>query len=242
MPIIHILPIVPKLNKSLHRTIISDNECSTEESESESDDEAVVGGTSDEDKLDNHSVARRLVSGTNLTLAEFEFEQDGIYIDEPMDADMIDTDEPPPQQSHLTPHEQLASQCLDSSGYEPDGDSFGAQSSDSPIHVKSISISADSGNAIQPLASPETATLANNMSHTVLESGLGHRSRKRKLDFTELSKCLCDCQVSEAERKKEKAVQCKRKGCETVWYHMECVGLNQFIKSWTCDACKSVKR
>ncbi|KAE9402391.1 hypothetical protein BT96DRAFT_937197 [Gymnopus androsaceus JB14] len=211
-----------------YRTIISDNECSTEELESESDEEAVVGGTSDEDKLDNHSVAHRLVPGTNLTLAEFEFEQDGIYIDEPIDTDMIDTDKPPPQQSHLTPREQLASQCLDSSGYEPD-------------NVESISISANSGNAIQPLASPGTATLANNTSHTVLESGLGHQSRKRKLDFTELSKCLCDCQVSEAKQNEEKVVQCKRKGCKTVWYHMGCVGLNQFIKSWTCNACKSVK-
>ena len=82
---------MPKLNKSLNRTIISDNKSSTEDSESESDDEAVVGGTSDEDKLDNHSVAHRLVPGTNLTLAEFEFEQDGIYIDKPMDADMIDS-------------------------------------------------------------------------------------------------------------------------------------------------------
>lgn len=82
---------MPKLNESLHRTIISDNECSTEELESESDEEAVVGGTLDEDKLDNHSVAHRLVPGTHLTLAEFEFEQDGIYIDEPMDTNMIDS-------------------------------------------------------------------------------------------------------------------------------------------------------
>ncbi|KAF8240390.1 hypothetical protein L208DRAFT_1233130, partial [Tricholoma matsutake] len=34
-------------------------------------------------------------------------------------------------------------------------------------------------------------------------------------------------------------LKCKKAGCETQWYHRQCVELEQEPKSWVCMACEA---
>ncbi|KAE9392937.1 hypothetical protein BT96DRAFT_887617 [Gymnopus androsaceus JB14] len=65
-------------------------------------------------------------------------------------------------------------------------------------------------------------------------------SQKRKrIELPGLSDCICGTTVSAEDNAAQRAVQCQTKGCKTVWYHMECVSLHFYTKTWTCEACSS---
>ncbi|KDR66335.1 hypothetical protein GALMADRAFT_80934, partial [Galerina marginata CBS 339.88] len=49
-----------------------------------------------------------------------------------------------------------------------------------------------------------------------------------------LDDCLCGDRVDPSARN---AIQCKRSGCETIWYHLACVSLEQVPRNWVCEAC-----
>ncbi|KAF8815419.1 hypothetical protein BYT27DRAFT_7301104 [Phlegmacium glaucopus] len=63
-----------------------------------------------------------------------------------------------------------------------------------------------------------------------------HRVPKQKF----ISECICGNPVpAEEMEKKGCAINCKQAGCETIWYHLECVGLEHRIPGWVCESCKS---
>jgi len=52
--------------------------------------------------------------------------------------------------------------------------------------------------------------------------------------------CICGNPVPAEEMENEGcAIYCKWAGCETIWYHLECLGLEQRIPAWVCESCKS---
>jgi len=63
------------------------------------------------------------------------------------------------------------------------------------------------------------------------------RTRKRRHFEEELSVCLCGHQVSAEERLDSSirpAIKCRYVGCETQWFHLECVNLEFTPKYWDC--------
>ncbi|KAF9071010.1 hypothetical protein BDP27DRAFT_1362236 [Rhodocollybia butyracea] len=44
-----------------------------------------------------------------------------------------------------------------------------------------------------------------------------------------MSKCTCGIVVSTKNRDNGQGAQCFKPGCETVWYHQECAGLDKFV-------------
>ncbi|KIM34856.1 hypothetical protein M413DRAFT_79336 [Hebeloma cylindrosporum] len=72
---------------------------------------------------------------------------------------------------------------------------------------------------------------------------LGNK-RKRKVQAIQethsgVDHCLCGVH---ATPNSNDAAKCKRNGCETKWYHLECIQLEQVPKNWVCDACSSSQR
>ncbi|KAJ6477241.1 GMC oxidoreductase-domain-containing protein [Mycena vulgaris] len=65
--------------------------------------------------------------------------------------------------------------------------------------------------------------------------GRGKRKVKPRAIGT-LSECLCGDKLSGSS---EGVIQCNRNGCETGWYHLDCVHVEATIRSWTCAACAS---
>ncbi|KAA1480081.1 hypothetical protein DENSPDRAFT_789904 [Dentipellis sp. KUC8613] len=55
----------------------------------------------------------------------------------------------------------------------------------------------------------------------------------------DISACICGEHVAADSAG---ALQCKRTGCETQWYHLDCVGLEMTPRRWICDACEGTKR
>ncbi|KAF8156524.1 hypothetical protein B0H34DRAFT_709473 [Crassisporium funariophilum] len=37
-------------------------------------------------------------------------------------------------------------------------------------------------------------------------------------------------------------LKCKQAGCETQWYHLQCVSLEQIPRNWVCEACEASGR
>ncbi|KDR70514.1 hypothetical protein GALMADRAFT_76123 [Galerina marginata CBS 339.88] len=69
-------------------------------------------------------------------------------------------------------------------------------------------------------------------------SGRGRPRRVPERKF--LGECICGNPVSAEEMDDGgQAIICKRAGCETTWYHLECVGLERRIPAWVCESCKS---
>ncbi|KAJ7706488.1 hypothetical protein B0H16DRAFT_1826242 [Mycena metata] len=67
----------------------------------------------------------------------------------------------------------------------------------------------------------------------VVELGRGKRKRPtRNLD----PECLCGIPVADDDSEK---IKCNRHGCETVWYHLACVGMEYAVHHWTCESCAS---
>ncbi|KAK0493955.1 hypothetical protein EDD18DRAFT_1177033, partial [Armillaria luteobubalina] len=55
------------------------------------------------------------------------------------------------------------------------------------------------------------------------------------------SKDLADLQPPVEEQEKSDAVSCGSKGCETIWFHLECLQLDYVSVGWHCDACTRKK-
>ncbi|KZS86618.1 hypothetical protein SISNIDRAFT_471647 [Sistotremastrum niveocremeum HHB9708] len=67
---------------------------------------------------------------------------------------------------------------------------------------------------------------------------LGTRSHGiRHLDA--LFTCDCGNGVTEEEKTGGWAVQCANRGCETQWFHLQCLDLDFTPAKWRCDSCKS---
>ncbi|KAI0310772.1 hypothetical protein OF83DRAFT_830481 [Amylostereum chailletii] len=84
--------------------------------------------------------------------------------------------------------------------------------------VENLAADIDAGSSAPPLESPRV-----------------RRGRKRKT-LDGLGSCLCGDVVDEGS---EGSVGCRKAGCETRWYHLQCIGLELPPKRWTCDACVS---
>ncbi|KJA17147.1 hypothetical protein HYPSUDRAFT_146835 [Hypholoma sublateritium FD-334 SS-4] len=54
-----------------------------------------------------------------------------------------------------------------------------------------------------------------------------------------LSGCLCE-QVLGCTN--DDVIECKAKGCETQWYHLECMNLEYAPQKWACETCESLGR
>ncbi|KAF8233474.1 hypothetical protein L208DRAFT_1266720 [Tricholoma matsutake] len=58
-----------------------------------------------------------------------------------------------------------------------------------------------------------------------------------------LSECTCGVAVSQDEISAGcDVICCKKTGCETQWYHLQCIGLEYATSGWTCEACGSDHR
>ncbi|KAE9403162.1 WD40 repeat-like protein [Gymnopus androsaceus JB14] len=68
------------------------------------------------------------------------------------------------------------------------------------------------------------------------------RSRKRVISDV-LSECTCGIRVLAEDKEGEQAAECTKPGCETVWFHRLCVGLDMFVpKCWVCEACMASEK
>ncbi|KAI0258116.1 hypothetical protein BC834DRAFT_121675 [Gloeopeniophorella convolvens] len=61
--------------------------------------------------------------------------------------------------------------------------------------------------------------------------------RKRKgLDLAMVRHCICG---DEAVAGAKDSIMCAWGGCDTIWFHLECVELVEPAKGWTCTSCKA---
>ncbi|KAJ7084246.1 hypothetical protein C8R44DRAFT_651575, partial [Mycena epipterygia] len=52
---------------------------------------------------------------------------------------------------------------------------------------------------------------------------------------------ICDCGSTVTATEQENSmisIQCNKVGCESGWYHLECVGLYSDFKGWAFQACR----
>ncbi|KAJ7709260.1 hypothetical protein B0H16DRAFT_1822031 [Mycena metata] len=82
---------------------------------------------------------------------------------------------------------------------------------------------------------PPADQLITPVSPAVVEFGRGKRKRPSQ-NLKALEQCLCGNPVSEDDTEK---IKCNRNGCETVWYHLPCVRMEDSVHYWTCEACAS---
>ncbi|KAF8871905.1 hypothetical protein CPB84DRAFT_1691803 [Gymnopilus junonius] len=52
-----------------------------------------------------------------------------------------------------------------------------------------------------------------------------------------LNECLCKKVI---DLMMDVAIECKRAGCETQWYHLQCMKLNYVLWNWVCEACMAL--
>ncbi|KAF8964491.1 hypothetical protein BDZ97DRAFT_1660123 [Flammula alnicola] len=50
-----------------------------------------------------------------------------------------------------------------------------------------------------------------------------------------LNECLCGKVLGPSDFG---VIECKAKGCETRWYHLECISLEQIPQKWVCETCE----
>ncbi|KAF8240577.1 hypothetical protein L208DRAFT_1017022, partial [Tricholoma matsutake] len=53
-----------------------------------------------------------------------------------------------------------------------------------------------------------------------------------------LNGCLCEI-VEDPNVNLGDTIQCRQAGCETHWYHLQCLELEQAPVRWVCEACKA---
>ncbi|KAJ7444178.1 hypothetical protein FB451DRAFT_1294581 [Mycena latifolia] len=57
-------------------------------------------------------------------------------------------------------------------------------------------------------------------------------------DIGDLSLCICGDSAEPSDpRTAGDVARCKRNGCETKWYHLDCIGFESVTDAWVCDAC-----
>ncbi|KAF8219823.1 hypothetical protein L208DRAFT_1337500, partial [Tricholoma matsutake] len=71
------------------------------------------------------------------------------------------------------------------------------------------------------------------------ESGRSKRKRVPRKLADALNGCLCG-QVLESSL--NGVLECKQAGCETQWYHLQCVELKLEPGNWVCVACEASGR
>ncbi|KAJ7598326.1 hypothetical protein C8J56DRAFT_1091577 [Mycena floridula] len=86
-----------------------------------------------------------------------------------------------------------------------------------------------------PEAGPTAAPAATNVIET------GRPRRKRTTVEVNLSNCFCGYEVSQAQQRTSAAVKCRKRDCETVWYHYDCVSDTEgnLERNWMCEGCKN---
>ncbi|KAF8220311.1 hypothetical protein L208DRAFT_1073928, partial [Tricholoma matsutake] len=52
-----------------------------------------------------------------------------------------------------------------------------------------------------------------------------------------LNGCLCGMVVN-FDVESNMAIECWQPGCETRWYHLQCIALEQVPTKWICEACQ----
>ncbi|KAF5309484.1 hypothetical protein D9619_012434 [Psilocybe cf. subviscida] len=87
---------------------------------------------------------------------------------------------------------------------------------------------------VMPSPVPNSASIQ--VPTSPVQYGRGHRravpSKRERDNFSE----CCDKGVVTPES--ADSIECQRAGCETRWYHLECIGLEQAPVKWHCDACR----
>ncbi|KAF8239639.1 hypothetical protein L208DRAFT_1236414, partial [Tricholoma matsutake] len=53
-----------------------------------------------------------------------------------------------------------------------------------------------------------------------------------------LNGCLCRMVVN-FDVESNVAIECRQPGCETQWYHLQCIALKQVPTKWICKACEA---
>ncbi|KAJ7675202.1 hypothetical protein B0H17DRAFT_1140403 [Mycena rosella] len=89
----------------------------------------------------------------------------------------------------------------------------------------------------QNVTVPVTERPADEIVASRLRSGKNKRKVK-EMEFT----CVCDDTVTAAQKADGSAIECSKAGCETIWYHLECVGQEASRKGWVCKSCGGGKR
>ncbi|KAH7907202.1 hypothetical protein BJ138DRAFT_1104514 [Hygrophoropsis aurantiaca] len=79
--------------------------------------------------------------------------------------------------------------------------------------------------------------LASNQTNFNVAAHPTHIGRVRKTrDMGEVSACVCGAQVTEQEKEAEQVAECTERGCETRWYHLDCLNFIYVPHNWKCDA------
>ncbi|KAJ7635427.1 hypothetical protein B0H17DRAFT_1217291 [Mycena rosella] len=89
----------------------------------------------------------------------------------------------------------------------------------------------------QNVTVPVTERPADDIVASRLRSGKNKRKVK-EMEFT----CVCDDTVTAAQKADGSAIECSKAGCETIWYHLECVGQEASRKGWVCKSCGGGKQ
>ncbi|KAF8170588.1 hypothetical protein BJ912DRAFT_933163 [Pholiota molesta] len=82
-------------------------------------------------------------------------------------------------------------------------------------------------------------TVSVNNGPTAETADVGRKKRKRapaQKKFDVLNVCLCGSVATFDDELP--VLKCKVAGCETQWYHLSCVELEQAPRNWVCEACE----
>ncbi|KAJ7654334.1 hypothetical protein B0H17DRAFT_1186207 [Mycena rosella] len=74
----------------------------------------------------------------------------------------------------------------------------------------------------------------------VTQPTVSSRSGRKRVakDVGDLSLCICgDSAVPIDSKSTGDVAHCKIEGCETKWYHLDCLNLESVTDTWVCDAC-----
>ncbi|SJL18192.1 uncharacterized protein ARMOST_21770 [Armillaria ostoyae] len=63
------------------------------------------------------------------------------------------------------------------------------------------------------------------------------RVKRRVIEVEDLRQCYCGSAITEDNRSQSDTVSCSNRGCETVWFHLECLQVDYVPVGWRCNAC-----
>ncbi|KAH9019948.1 hypothetical protein EDB84DRAFT_1275578 [Lactarius hengduanensis] len=61
-----------------------------------------------------------------------------------------------------------------------------------------------------------------------------HGRIRRTRDMMEVTACICSKPVEDELKNADTAVQCGYRGCETLWFHLECLNFEVAPRNWRC--------
>ncbi|KAJ7036428.1 hypothetical protein C8F04DRAFT_1095484 [Mycena alexandri] len=97
---------------------------------------------------------------------------------------------------------------------------------------------------VTPSAVAVSAPLIPPTQIAVTQTGRPQRSKTKRRDRDEELNC-CDCGVAVTPAEKtdtSRTIECTKAGCESGWYHVECVDIGRPRKVWVCKSCGGGKR